>query len=355
MSGPSFKIGPIPVGGAAPAFVIAEIGCNHENDFARALEMIRAVGAAGAQAAKLQSFTPEKLVTRTAKKFWDIPGCPGQTQLEEFQEIKPVFTPEQYREMQAAAEKAGVVLFSTPCDEDWADFLDGLGTPAFKVMSMDITHPALIRHIARKGKPVILSTGASTVPEVRAAVHAAREAGARDIALLHCISSYPTPPSETHLGMIADLRREFPDCVVGYSDHTAAGADLDASVVAVALGAKVVEKHFTFDSKRPGYDHEISADYAGLARMVRNIRAAEALLGRDRKEPTELEAKTRAMGRRSLVAAARIPKGTPIVAAMLAAKRPGTGIPPDALDKVVGKRAARDIEEDATLSWEDVT
>lgn len=339
------------VGGGQPTFIIAEVGCNHENDFERAQDMVIHAARAGADAVKFQSFSPETLVTRDAPKFWDIPG-PGATQYEEFVDAQPRFSVEQYRQLFDTARRHGLLFFSTPTDEAWVDFLAELGVLLFKVASMDLTHLPLLRYIARKQKPVILSTGASYLDEVREAVEVILNEGNRDVILLHCISMYPTPPSEVNLRMMHHLAREFPECVIGYSDHTRPSDPLLVPTLAVAAGANVVEKHFTFDASRPGYDHEISADYGGLARMVAECRAVERILGKPVKAPIEAEQRSRQWGRRSLVAAVEIPKGTPICPEMLAVKRPGTGIEPKWLERVVGMAAMTDIAQDQVLTWE---
>ncbi len=344
------RLGSRTVGGSCPVFVIAEAGCNCENDFARAQEMVAAAAEAGADAIKFQSFAPETLVTQDAPKFWDIPG-PGKTQYEEFVEIQPRFSRAQYAQLSALARRHGILFSSTPSDEAWTDLLDDLGVPFFKIASMDITHLPLIRHVARKGKPVILSTGASFLEEVREAVTAILSEGNEDIVLLHCVSSYPALPSQANLRMMDHLAREFPQCVIGYSDHTLPDAPLSVPMLAVAAGAKVVEKHVTFDRSRPGYDHEISVDYAGLKEMVAAFRQVETALGNPVKAPADVEERTRRLGRRSIVAAVDIPKGMRILPRMLAIKRPGTGIEPKFLDRVIGNVAVADIGRDQVLDW----
>ena len=347
----TITIGNRRIGTGHPTLVIAEAGCNHENDFGRANAMVTAAAVAGADAIKFQSFTPETLVTRDAPKFWDIPG-PGSTQYEEFVDAQPRFTREQYRQLMALAARHGILCFSTPCDEAWVDFLDALGVALFKIASMDLTHVGLLRHVARKRKPVILATGASRLEEIREAVGVIEREGNQDIVLLHCISTYPTPPAEVNLRMMHHLAMEFPQCVIGYSDHTVPDQPLLVPTLAVAAGACVVEKHFTFDRSRPGYDHAISADYAGLARMCAEIRAVERTLGSALKAPTEAEARARRFGRRSVVASVTIPKGARIAPEMLAVKRPGTGIEPKFLEQVVGKVARRDIAQDQVFGWD---
>lgn len=347
----TIRIGDRTVGAGAPVFVIAEAGCNHENDFARAREMVIAAAEAGADAIKFQSFSADTLVTRTAPKFWDIPG-PGATQYEEFAAIQPTFSREQHEELCALARRRGILWCSTPGDEAWADALEALGAPCFKIASMDLTHLPLLRHVARKRKPIVLSTGASYLHEVGEAVEAIRGEGNEDIVLLHCVSSYPAPAAAANLRMMHDLARAFPQCVVGYSDHTRPDGGLDVPATAVAAGAAVIEKHFTFDAARPGYDHEISVDYAGLRRMVATFREVERALGCSAKAPSEAEERARAFGRRSVVAAVTIQQGATITPGMLAVKRPGTGIEPKRLSEVLGKVARRDIASDEVLTWE---
>ncbi len=332
-------------------FIIAEIGCNFENDFERAKEMIREAAKAGADAIKLQTFNPEKLVTKNAPKFWDIEGCPGETQFEEF---KAMFQPsfEQYKELKKIADKEGILFFSTPYDEDSVEMLEKLGINFYKISSMDLTHIPLLRYIAKKGKPIIISTGASTISEIKESIAAIEKTGNKQIILLHCISNYPNKLDNVHLNMIKSLTKEFPDYIIGYSDHTKMPETKEVFVAAVALGAKVLEKHFTFDNSRPGYDHEISADYKELADLVHSVRITEKILGSSEKKPTESEKKMRDFGRRSIVSNKIIKKGEVITADMISIKRPGGGIEPKFLDEVIGKKAKKDIIEDDVLFWD---
>ena len=348
---PVIRIGEKAIGQGHPTFVIAEVGCNHENDFDQACALVVSAAKAGADAVKFQSFSPENLVTRDAPKFWDIPG-PGKTQYEEFDEAKPKFTLEEYRELISLAQKHKILFFSTACDESWADFLDELDVPMFKISSMDVTHLPLLQHVASKGKPVVLSTGASYLKEIQQAVDVIQAEENDQIVLLHCISRYPTQPHQVNLRMMDHLKNSFPNLIVGYSDHTRPDLPLIIPSVAVAAGAQVIEKHFTFDASRPGYDHEISADEARLSEMVAQFREIEQALGGDQKQPLTAEEGARRFGRRSVVARMPIPKGKKIEAQMLAIKRPGTGIEPRLLNQLLGKVAQCDIREDQILTWE---
>jgi len=346
----NFKVKGKRIGFKAPVFIIAEVGCNFEGDLSRAKEMIRQAARAGCDAVKLQTFTADKLTTKTAKKFWDIEGCPGNTQYEEFKEM-PNLSLDQYMELKKIAEKEKIIFFSTPEDEDSADLLEKSGVALYKISSMNITHFPLLKYISEKGKPVILSTGASTLPEIREAVGVIRARGNKKIVLLHCISNYPTCDKNANLRMIAGLKEAFPDIPIGYSDHTIPDAGEGILAAAVALGAKIIEKHFTFDNSRPGYDHVISADYEGMKNIVKQIRRVENALGEKYKRPIPSESKARLHARRSIVSVSRIFKGKIVRKEDLGIKRPGTGIEPKYLDKIIGKKAMVNIPIDAVLRW----
>jgi len=332
-------------------FIIAEIGCNFENDLAKAEEMIIKAAEAGADAVKFQTFIAEKLASKSAEKFWDIDGCPGETQLEEFQRVKQL-TLEDYKRLSSVAKSAGIIFFSSPEDEESADLLECLDMSLFKISSMNITHIPLLKHVAAKRKPMIISTGASTIGEIEEAIKTIKNAGNKELAILHCISNYPTKDENANLRMITHIKAAFPGVPVGYSDHTYPKNGEGVLAAAVALGARVIEKHFTFDNTRGGYDHEISVDYDGLKSIVTQIRRVENALGSEIKEPVESESKARVHARRSLVAADNICEGTVITREILEVKRPGTGIGPRFLDIVIGRKARMDISRDTVLQWD---
>ena len=332
-------------------FIIAEIGCNFENDLAKAEEMIIKAAEAGADAVKFQTFIAEKLASKSAEKFWDIEGCPGETQLDEFRQM-PNLNYEQYKKLSDVAKAAGIIFFSSPEDEDSADLLESLDVPLFKISSMNITHIPLLKHVAAKKKPIIISAGASTIGEIDEAIRAIKDAGNKELAILHCISNYPTKDENANLRMITHIKTVFPSIPVGYSDHTCPKNGEGVLAAAVALGARVIEKHFTFDNTRGGYDHEISADYDGLKSIVTQIRRVENALGSEIKKPVESENKARVHARRSLVAADNICEGTVITREILEVKRPGTGIGPGFLDIVIGRKARMDISRDTVLQWD---
>ncbi len=345
------EIGRKVIGGKGKPFFILEIGCNFEGDVSRAEEMIRIAAKEGADAVKFQTFVPEKIVTRTAPKFWDIEGCPGQTQYEEFSQT-PLLKFDEYRYLKKIADDEGIIFFSTPSDEDSADMLEKLDVPLYKISSMDITHLPLLRHVAAKNKPVIISTGAASMEEIKEAVGILESQGNGQIAILHCVTNYPTQVQDVNLNMMKHLMETFPQYPVGYSDHTLDSVSNSVLIAAVALGAKVIEKHFTFDKTRPGYDHAISADYDDLNRLMKGFDTVGRVLGSSAKVPLACEEKARRWARRSLVAKKDIGKETMITKEMIIVKRPATGIAPRCLEEIVGKKAKRDIKEDEVLTWD---
>jgi len=332
--------------------IIVEAGCNYENDLDRAKEMIRVAAEAGADAVKFQTFIAEKLMSIHAEKFWEIAGCPGETALDEFREL-PHLTREQYVELKECADDAGIMMFSTPEDETSFAMLDEVGMPMWKMSSMNITHKPLLDLCCATAKPVVISTGASNLAEIAQCVQWAEDAGCADqLGILHCISNYPTDDGHVNLNMITHLRRCFPERIVGYSDHTIPEDGEGIITAAVALGARIIEKHYTFDSTRPGYDHEISVDYEGLRKLVKQVRRVDRALGSDIKRPIAAEGKARIHARRSLTAHVDIPAGTVIERSMIEIKRPGLGIEPRFVDMVVGRTATRDIVADTQLTWD---
>ena len=345
------KIGNKFVGPDEPCLIVAEAGANHDGILERGKELVRGAMEAGADAIKFQHYVAGKLVTKTAPKYWKD-GKPEETQYEVFNKLDKL-TKDDWRELFNYAKELGIIIFSTPFDEENVDFLEELDVPAYKVAAADITHLPLIRHISEKGKPVILSVGMATIDEIRESVKTIRSAGNEEIILLHSTTSYPTEPQYADLRMIRTLQSMFPDLPIGFSDHTL-GPVIPAA--AVAIGAKLVEKHFTIDKSLPGSpDHRLSVDVEEMRQMVDNIRTIEKALGSEfRNGPVEAENESVKYARRSIVANVSIPKGTKITRSMLIVKRPGTGISPKFMDMIVGKVAHRNIDEDQVLTWKDL-
>jgi N,N'-diacetyllegionaminate synthase len=344
----TIKIGERRIGAGEPCFVIAEAGVNHNGSLDLARRLVDAAVHAGADAVKFQTFRADKLISPAAPKAAyqvETTGT-GESQLEMVRKLE--LPPQAFRELKSCCAQRGILFLSTPFDEESADLLDELGMAAFKVPSGEITNLPLLEHLARKRKPLIVSTGMCDLEEVRTAVECLRRAGARELALLHCVSSYPASAASINLRAMETLRETFA-VPVGFSDH-ALGVDIP--LAAVALGACIVEKHLTLDCQLPGPDHRASLEPGDFTAMVEGIRAVEAALGDGIKRPAPEERNTAEVARRSLVAACGIPAGTVLRAEHIAILRPGTGLPPAARPQVIGKRAARDIPAGALLTWE---
>lgn len=335
---------------AEEPFIIAEIGVNHENNLATALKMIEEAHQAGAHAVKFQTYKAEKLASRQSPAYWDTAKEPTSSQYELFKKYDR-FGQEEFLALARHCSQVGTIFLSTPFDEEAADFLDPL-VPFFKISSSDITNRPLVEHIASKGKPILLSTGASEIDEIREAVSWIRQKGQGRICIMHCVLSYPTRYEDANLNMIVHLREVFPQYVIGYSDHTPADEAMLVLTTAFQLGARVIEKHFTLDKTLPGNDHYHAMDPQDLKRLTQNIALARKIGGERAKRVLPCEEKSRTYARRSLVAGRDIPQGTRIEPSMLTQKRPGTGIPPTRLAEVVGRRARVNIPEDTILQWD---
>lgn len=327
--------------------IIAEAGVNHNGDLAIAREMIQAAATAGADLVKFQSFLPDDLVSKHAEKAEYQKATTGssETQLEMLRRL--VLSAEDHRQLVDECRKAGIGFFSTAFDVVSLDFLLSLGITHIKIPSGEVTNLPLLRFIARRGLPTLVSTGMCNLGDIEAALEVLESGGLpRDlITVLHCTTEYPAPMSDVNLSAMTSLRRAF-QVGVGYSDHT---LGYEVSVAAVALGARVIEKHFTLDRNLPGPDHRASLEPSELSAMVKSIRNIETAMGDGIKRPTERELRNRAVARRSLVAAVRIAEGEAFTADNLTAKRPGTGISPMRWDEVLGRRASRDFEPDEVI------
>lgn len=344
-----FKIGSRWIGEDKPVYVIAEAGVNHENSLETAKIMIRRAAEAKADAIKFQSYKARSLASRYSPAYWDRSKEPAESQYELFCRYDH-FDTDDYRELAACASENGITFLTTPFDETFVDDLEEV-LPAFKVASADITYHALLKKIASKQKPVILSTGAATLEEIGDAVTVLKSHGCPEIALLHCVLNYPCPPEWANLRAITTLKRTFPDVVVGYSDHVPAEFNLLTLNAAWMLGARIVEKHFTLDKTKPGNDHYHAMDPEDLGRFLEQQAYLEALMGSSSVGNLPNEEDARKFARRSLVAFRGIAAGQSLTRDMIAVKRPGTGISPQEIENLVGRRALVDIEEDTILQW----
>jgi len=337
------------IGNEKPCFVIAEAGVNHNGSFRLAKKMVDVAKDAGVDAVKFQAFTAEQVVTKAAEKaLYQKRMTGGGSQYEMLKKLE--LTEDEFSKLAAHAKRKNIIFLASAFDKRSVDMLEGLKVPAFKIPSGEITNFLLLKHIARKRRPIILSTGMSTLGEIAEALEIIKGEGANEIILLHCVSDYPAKAEDMNLKAIDTLKHAF-GLPVGLSDHT---LGITVPIAAVALGAAVIEKHFTLDKKLPGPDHKASLEPKELGEMVARIREVEKALGTGIKRPTKREDAIKKAVRRSIVARMDIPQGTVITEEMLDAKRPGTGIEPKNMGKIVGKKAKKNIKSDELITFEKV-
>jgi N-acetylneuraminate synthase len=264
------------------------------------------------------------------------------------------FGEKEYKNLADHCREIDIDFVSTPFDDAAIEFLDPL-VPFFKIASADITNIPLLRKVAGKGKPVVLSTGASTLAEVDMALEALSHSGCSEVGLLHCVLNYPTAYENAHVGMISGLERAYPELVIGYSDHTLPDDTMFVLTLAYLKGARIIEKHFTDDKRLPGNDHYHAMDVNDLRVFRQNIDKIRTVTGSDHKHPLPSEAQSRLHARRSIVLKKDVLRGTALTESMIICKRPSHGISPVHWDAVLGRKAARDLKEDSVLQWEDLT
>ncbi|MCG8510679.1 MAG: N-acetylneuraminate synthase family protein [Rhodospirillales bacterium] len=332
----AIKIGDKTIGAGHPVFVIAEIGFNHEGDPELGVEMVRRAAACGADAVKFQTFRTEELTLKNSDHF----------DLIKHGELDP----EGHRKVAAAAKEAGVTFLSTPFSAWAVDLLEEISVPAYKVASMDVTNLPLIAKVAATGKPVLLSTGMATVAEIAEAVEIIQGVGKDNLVLLHCISHYPLQPENANLHTIGRLAEAF-DLPVGFSDHSL-GTNL--VLAAVALGACVVEKHFTTDRTLPGPDHVHSSDPEELSALVAGVRAVEASLGRPLLDENRSDRGNAKSARRGLYAAMDVEAGTSLEAGHIKCVRPEEGLAPRFENLIVGRPVKTALEEESPIAFETI-
>jgi len=344
----SFKIGERLIGADAPPFIIAEMSGNHNQSLEVALQIVEAAAKAGAHALKLQTYTAQTMTLDLAEgEFFikDPNSLWAGTSLYDLYE--KAHTPwEWHAPIFARAKALGMLAFSTPFDDTAVDFLESLDVPAYKIASFENTDLPLIRRVAATGKPLIISTGMASIAELDETVRAAREAGCKDLVLLKCTSTYPATPLNSNVRTIPHLRELF-GCEVGLSDHS---MGVGVSVAAVALGATVVEKHFTLDRSAGGVDASFSLEPVEMASLVLETERAWQALGHVQYGATEAELKS-VVYRRSLYIAADMAAGDPFTRDNLRAIRPGLGLPPKHTDAVLGRRARQAIKRGTPLDW----
>lgn len=344
----SFRINQRLVGAEAPPLVIAEMSGNHNQSLERALAIVEAAAAAGAHALKIQTYTADTMTLDIAGSDFVITDTASLWQGKSLYALyQEAHTPwEWHRPIFDRARELGMIAFSTPFDETAVDFLESLNVPCYKVASFENTDLPLIRKIAATGKPMIISTGMATVGELEESVNAARQAGCRDLVLLKCTSTYPAIPNDTHLRTIPHLRQLF-NCEVGLSDHT---MGIGAACAATALGASVIEKHFTLARADGGVDSSFSLEPIELAALVTETERAWQALGTVRYGTSQTELKSRVF-RRSLYVVKDMAAGDVFTPDNLRAIRPGLGMPPKYLEVLLGKKASCAIERGTPMSW----
>ena len=343
-----FAIADRQIGTGQPVYVIAELSANHHQDFDQAVDLIHAAKESGADAVKLQTYTPDTITIRSDHDYFRIGGgtlWDGRTLYELYGEA---YTPWDWLpKLKAVADDLGLGFFSSAFDSTAVDFLESMGVPAYKIASCELIDLPLLQRVSRTGKPLILSSGMATIEEIEEAVKTARQAGAREIALLRCTSAYPALPREMNLRTIPELARRF-DVPVGLSDHT---MDIAVPIVAVALGACIIEKHFTLSRSLKGPDSAFSLEPQEFKAMVDAVRVAEKSLGEIHFGLTASERSSRVF-RRSLFVVEAVRLGEIFSDENVRSIRPGHGLHTRHLPQIVGKRASRDIERGTPLSWD---
>ncbi len=343
-------IGSREVGPGRPCFVIAEAGVNHNGDPELAAKLVERAADAGADAVKFQTFRADDLATAGAPKaaYQEAAAVDGESQLEMLRRLE--LDADAHRALAEQARRRGVVFLSSAFDAASVELLDGLDIAAFKVASPDVVNVPLLRWIGAKRRPVILSSGAADLDEVERAVGVLRRAGAGGIVALHCVSAYPAAASDANLRAMQTMADRL-GVPIGYSDHT---EGTDVALAAAALGACAIEKHFTLDRALPGPDHRASLEPDELGELIRGVRRVESALGDGVKRRRPAEQEVAVAVRRSLAAAEPLTAGTVLEEAMLIPLRPGTGIPPDRIDDVVGRRLRRELARGELLGPADL-
>lgn len=334
------------IGRGLPTFIIAEAGVNHNGDMKIARQLVNIAAESGADAVKFQTFRAEAMVSPDARKadYQLQTTSANESQFEMLKQLE--LSVAMHREIHSSCLEKKITFLSTPFDMESVELLDELGVPAFKISSGDLTNLPLLKQVAAKAKPILLSTGMANLAEVAEAFTVVRAAGNDQIILLQCVSNYPANPADVNLRAMQTMAEKF-NVPVGYSDHT---SGIEVALAAVALGACVIEKHFTLDRTLPGPDHRASLEPAELKAMTAAIRKVEAALGDGEKRPAASEVNTASVARRSLFAAVDIAAGMRLTEGMVTVKRPGTGLPPRALDDLIGRILRRNVPSGTMFS-----
>jgi len=349
----SIKVAGRSIGNDNTCFIIAEAGSNHDRKLDQALRLIEVAAEAGADAVKFQTFSADRIAARTTSAAVNLDGDDFRPYGETLHELyKKAEMPDEWHErLMEYAQSHNLFFLSTPFDEVAVDRLDDLGVKAFKIASFEIVHLPLLKHVAGKGKPVIISTGMAPISDIEEAVNVVEGEGNNQIILLHCGIGYPPKMEDIHLAAMDSMKATFPEYPIGYSDHT---LGITVPTAAVARGAKVIEKHFTVDKDLDGPDHRFALDPDELKQMVQAIRDTEEAIGNARKATAPGERVYHRRGRRSLFASQDIAMGTSISTEMISVLSPGIGLHSRYLPIIVGRKAQRDIRASEPITWEDI-
>jgi len=343
----TFKVGNKVIGEGYPIFIVAEMSANHLQDFDKAVKIIREAAKAGADAIKLQTYTPDTMTLNVDNEYFRIKQgtiWDGKTLYNLYQEA---YTPWEWQpKLQKIAYEEGIEFFSTPFDNTAVDFLESINVPVYKIASFEITDIPLIDYVAKKGKPIILSNGIAELHDIELAIKTIRKNNIEEIALLKCTSSYPAPIEEANLRTIPNMEETF-DIVAGLSDHT---PGIVVPVTSVALGAKIIEKHLCLDRSLGGPDAKFSLEPQEFKQMVEAVRNAEKAMGKVTYELSEKQLKSREHSR-SLFAVEDIKKGEKFTEKNVKSIRPGFGLHPKYYDYILGKTARKDIKKGEPLNW----
>jgi len=335
------------IGENHPVFIIAELSANHLHKYDIAIKTIKAMKESGADAVKIQTYTADTITINARNKYFKISQGTIWDGKYLYELYKEAYTPWEWQpKLKKYAESLGLIFFSSPFDPTSVDFLEKMNVPAYKIASFEITDIPLIEYVASKKKPVIISTGIATLPDIKEAIAACKRKGNHQIALLKCTSAYPAPEEEMNLLTIPDMIKRF-KTIVGLSDHS---LDLAAPVASVALGGRIIEKHFILDRKLGGPDAKFSLEPKEFKQMVEQVRFAEKALGRATYELTPMVKKSREFAR-SLFVVKEIEKGEYLTEKNIRSIRPGYGLPPKFIDRVIGRKAKKNIEKGTPLSW----
>ena len=342
------RLGKKIIGKNHPAFIIAEVGSNFNRSLEKAKELVDLAKKAGADAVKFQSFLAEKIICKEAFEGLNI-SFQAKWNKSVWEVYKAAeFPREWHQEIYEYCKAKDIIFFSSPYDKEAVDLLETIGCECFKIGSGEISNPDFLKYIAFKGKPIILGCGATNMGEISEAVDAIRSTGNNDLVLLQCITNYPSPVEQANVNAMLSIKRAF-QTIVGYSDHSAGDIVICA---AVALGAKVLEKHFTFNKSSAGPDHPHSMDFPEFKKMVKHVREVEAALGNFKKELVESEEDTVFLQRRSLFAAKDIQMDTKITEEMIDVLRPQSGLLPKYKSYVIGLTLSKSLKKGDSITWD---